>query len=104
MLYYPNNPDKAYVKRVMAKEGDLVRIVAGKVYRNDALMDDSFVPAAYRSHDDWGPEVVPEGYYFVMGDNRNSSSDSRQWGFVPKRYIIGRVQVRWWPMPQAHLF
>jgi signal peptidase I len=104
MLYYPNNPNKTLVKRVVAKEGDTLRIVAGKVYRNDVLMDDSFVAPEYRSHDDWGPEVVPEGYYFVMGDNRNSSFDSRYWRFVPKRYIVGRVQLRWWPMPHAHLF
>ena len=104
MLYYPNKPEQAFVKRVIAKEGDSVRIVAGKVYRNDILMDDSFLPSEYRSHDDWGPEVVPEGYYFVMGDNRNNSFDSRHWRFVPKRYIIGRVQLRWWPMPHTRLF
>ena len=104
MLYYPNNPEKTFVKRVIAAEGDTVRIVAGKVYRNDVLMDDSFVPDEYRSHDDWGPEVVPEGYYFVLGDNRNRSSDSRHWRFVPKRYIVGRVQLRWWPMPHTRLF
>jgi signal peptidase I len=104
MLYYPNKPEKAFVKRVIAKEGDRVRIVGGKVYRNNVLMDDSFVPSVYLSHDDWGPEVVPEGYYFVMGDNRNHSSDSRHWRFVPKRYIIGKVQMRWWPMPQSRLF
>jgi signal peptidase I len=104
MLYYPIKPEQAFVKRVVAKEGDILRIVAGRVYRNDVLMDDSFVPPEYRSHDDWGPEVVPEGYYFVMGDNRNSSSDSRHWRFVPKRYIIGKVQLRWWPVPHAHVF
>jgi signal peptidase I len=104
MLYYPNNPSKSFVKRVIAAEGDQVRVVDGKVYRNDVLMDDSFVPPDYRSHDDWGPQVIPEGYYFVMGDHRNNSSDSRHWGFVPKKYIIGRVQLRWWPLPTARLF
>src|SRR5688572_20341162 len=104
MLYYPNKPDKSFVKRVIAQEGDQVRIVAGKVYRNEVLMDDAFVPPEYRSHDDWGPEVIPEGYYFVMGDHRNNSSDSRHWGYVPKKYIIGKVQVRWWPVPHARVF
>ena len=104
MLYYPNRPEKSFVKRVIAQEGDQLRIVAGKVYRNEVLMDDSFVPPEYRSHDDWGPEVIPEGYYFVMGDHRNSSSDSRHWRFVPKKYIVGKVQFRWWPVPEARIF
>jgi signal peptidase I len=104
MLYYPSNPDKSFVKRVIAAEHDQVRIVDGKVYRNDILMDDSFVPPEYRSHEDWGPEVVPEGYYFVMGDHRNNSSDSRHWKWVPKKYIIGKVQIRWWPLPEATIF
>jgi signal peptidase I len=104
MLYYPNNPDKSFVKRVIAAEGQRVRIVEGKVYVNEVPVDDSFVPEQYKSHDDWGPEVVPDGYYFVMGDHRNNSSDSRHWGFVPKKYIIGRVQLRWWPVPNARTF
>ena len=104
MLYYPLNPNKSFVKRVIAEEGDQVRVVDGRVYRNDVPMDDTFVPSEYRSHDDWGPQVVPEGYYFVMGDHRNNSSDSRHWGFVPKKYIIGKVQLRWWPVPTATIF
>jgi signal peptidase I len=104
MLYYPLNPEKSFVKRVIAEEGDQVRVVDGRVSRNDVPMDDTFVPTEYRSHDDWGPQVVPEGYYFVMGDHRNNSSDSRHWGFVPKKYIIGKVQLRWWPLPHARLF
>ena len=104
MLYYPLNPDKSFVKRVIAEEGDTVRIVDGKVYRNDILLDDSFIAPDFRSHDDWGPQVIPEGYYFVMGDHRNNSSDSRHWGFVPKKYIIGKVQLRWWPLGHARLF
>ena len=104
MLYYPLDPDKSYVKRVIAEEGDSVRVVDGRVYVNDVPMRDDFVSAEYRSHDDWGPQVIPEGYYFVMGDHRNGSSDSRHWGFVPKKYIIGKVQIRWWPVPHARVF
>src|SRR4051794_2849402 len=104
MLYYPNDPSKSFVKRVIAEEGDQLRIVDGKVFRNDVQLDDSFVPPEYRSHDDWGPEVIPEGYYFVMGDHRNNSSDSRHWRFVPKKYIIGKVQLRWWPLRHARMF
>jgi signal peptidase I len=104
MLYYPLKPEKSFVKRIIAEEGDQVRIVDGRVFRNDVPLDDSFVPQDFRSHDDWGPQVIPEGYYFVMGDHRNNSSDSRHWGFVPKKYIIGKVQLRWWPMGHATVF
>jgi signal peptidase I len=104
MLYYPLNPDKSFVKRVIAEEGDTVRIVDGRVYVNDIPLKDDYVEADYRSHDDWGPQVIPEGYDFVMGDHRNNSSDSRHWGMVPKKYIIGKVQIRWWPVPTARLF
>ena len=104
MLYYPLNPDKSFVKRVIAEEGDQVRIVDGRVYVNDVPLPDDYVAEEYKSHDDWGPQVIPEGYYFVMGDHRNNSSDSRHWGMVPKKYIIGKVQIRWWPVPQARVF
>jgi signal peptidase I len=104
MLYYPLNPEKSFVKRVIAEQGDQIRIVDGRVYRNDVPINDEYVPAEYRSHDDWGPEVVPEGYYFVMGDHRNNSSDSRHWKYVPKKYIIGKVLLRWWPLPEARIF
>jgi signal peptidase I len=104
MLYYPLNPEKSFVKRVIAEEGDQIRIVNGRVYRNDVPINDDYVPPEFRSHDDYGPEVVPQGYYFVMGDHRNNSSDSRHWKFVPKKYIIGKVQLRWWPIPAARIF
>lgn len=104
MLYYPLDPDKMFVKRVIAEEGDQVRIVDGRVYVNDVPMPSEYVPVEYQSHDDWGPQVIPQGHYFVMGDHRNNSQDSRHFGFVPKRYIVGKVQVRWWPVPQARTF
>jgi signal peptidase I len=104
MLYYPLNPDKSFVKRVIGGEGDTVRIVDGRVYVNDVPLLDDYVPPEYRDHQDYGPQVVREGYYFVMGDHRNNSSDSRHWGEVPKKYIIGKVQLRWWPVPSARVF
>jgi signal peptidase I len=104
MLYYPLDPNKSFVKRVIAEEGDVVRIVDGKVYVNDTPMRDEFVPPEFKSHDDYGPTVVSDGYYFVMGDHRNNSSDSRHWGMVPKKYIIGKVQVRWWPISTSRIF
>ena len=104
MLYYPLNPDKMFVKRVIAKEGDTVRIVDGRVYVNDIPLHDDYVPEEFRSHDDWGPQIVQQGYYFVMGDHRNNSSDSRHWGPVPKKYIVGKVKVRWWPLQDAKIF
>jgi len=104
MLYYPLNPDKMFVKRVIASEGDVVRIVDGRVYVNDIPLHDDYVAEEFRSHDDWGPTVIQQGYYFVMGDHRNNSSDSRHWGQVPKKYIVGKVKVRWWPLQDARIF
>jgi signal peptidase I len=104
MLYYPVDPSKSFVKRVIAEEGDDVRIVGGHVYVNNVPVVDDFIPLEYRSHEDFGPLRIPNGYYFVMGDHRNNSSDSRDWGMVPKKYITGRVQLRWWPIPHARVF
>ena len=104
MLLYPEDPDKSFVKRVIGEPGDTIRSVNGQVYRNDVPLPDDFIPEEYRMYDNWGPEIVPNGRYFVMGDHRNNSSDSRTWSFVPQKYIIGKVQVRWWPIDQARLF
>lgn len=104
MLYYPKDPGKSFVKRVIAEPLDTIRIVDGQVYVNEVLVEDDFIPEEYRMNDNLPPDLVPEGYYFVMGDHRNNSSDSRHWGLVPKKYIIGRVQLRWWPVPTARVF
>ena len=94
MLRYPINPDKFFVKRIIAEEGDTLRIMDGRVIVNDVPRADSEVAPDGRSHDDWGPQMVPEGYCFVMGDRRNNSSDSRHWGMVPRKYVLGRVSFR----------
>jgi signal peptidase I len=104
MLYYPEEPEKSFVKRVMAKEGDTIRSEYGHVFVNEIPISDDFIPEEYKSDDSWGPYVVKKGYYFVMGDHRNNSSDSRIWGEVPKKYIIGKVQIRWWPLDHATIF
>jgi len=104
MLYYPRDPDKSFVKRVIAQEGDTVRIEDGRVYVNEVMLSDEYVPPDFRSHENHGPEVIQEAHYFVMGDHRNNSSDSRHWGPVPEKYIIGKVHLRWWPLTSATIF
>ena len=105
MLYYPLNPDKSFVKRVIAEEGDTVRIVDGRVYVNDIPLQGRLRRRpSTAATTTGGRRSIPEGYYFVMGDHRNNSSDSRHWGMVPKKYIIGKVQLRWWPVPTARVF
>jgi len=105
MLYYPLDPDKSFVKRVVAEPGDTIKSINGRVYRNDVPLRDDFIPEEYKSlNDTWGPRTVPQGQYFVMGDHRNNSSDSRTWDWVPEKYIIGKVELRWWPVNHARFF
>ena len=103
MHYFPGDPDKSFVKRIIAEAGDTVRIEDGKVYVNEVPFPDA-IPPEFRSREDYGPEVVQDAYYFVMGDHRSNSSDSRTWGQVPKKYVVGKVQLRWWPLTAATLF
>jgi len=103
-LYDPRNPSRTFVKRVIATEGDVVEIVDGRVYVNDVLLRDDYVVSKYRDHESWGPQIIQRGYDFVMGDHRTVSSDSREWGPVPKRYIFGKVMLRWWPLLDLRTF
>ena len=104
MLLHPNNPDLSLVKRVVAAPGDSVALRQGVVVRNGVAANEDFIPPDHRSFEDQPAIVVPEGFYFVLGDHRNNSSDSRAFGPVPKKYILGRIQVRWWPFADARSF
>jgi signal peptidase I len=99
MLRYPVDPSKSFVKRVVAVGGDVVRIEDGRVFVNDVAADEPYVAPAARSHESSAALTIPAGSYYVLGDRRNNSSDSRHWGLVPEANIVGRVAWRWWPSP-----
>ena len=97
---YPDDPSQLFVKRVIGLPGETVNIVDGKVYINDSEepLDDSFCPETPEGS--FGPYTVPEGCYFMLGDNRNHSMDSRYWQnpFVEEDAIEAEVAVRYWPL------
>jgi signal peptidase I len=90
----PMDRTKTVVKRVIGKPGDTVQIVDGFVSVNGVPLKDDYVPREFRSHDDWGPSVIPEDSFFVLGDHRNNSADSRHWGVVRTQDIRGKIIAR----------
>lgn len=93
---YPPEPEVDYIKRVIGIPGDSVELRGGQLYVNDVHVDEPYVNEMYREHENYGPETVEAGHYFVMGDHRNRSSDSRVWGSVPRPLIKGRALLVWW--------
>jgi signal peptidase I len=92
---YPPDPTQIpYIKRVIGLPGDQVHIAGGKVYINDVQLAEPYLRVSTNQGGDW---TVPEESLFVMGDNRNGSSDSRAWGFVPLGNVIGKAEVIYWP-------
>jgi signal peptidase I len=95
---YPRDPSKSYIKRVIGAAGDRIRIDGGQVYVNGEALDEDYVPPAYADSRSYPETVVPPECYFVLGDHRSMSNDSRDFGPVNQSYIYGKAVFGYWPM------
>ena len=98
VFWYPGDPTKSYIKRVIGLPGDLVDVQQGVVSINGGVLPEEYVPDEYRDRNSMTPQRIAPGQYFVMGDHRSSSNDSRAWGSVPRRYIYGKAVFVYWPL------
>jgi signal peptidase I len=95
---YPRDPSKSYIKRVIAMAGDHIRIDSGQVYVNGEALIEGYVPNEYADSRSYPDMVVPPDCYFVLGDHRSMSNDSRDFGPVNQSYIYGKAVFGYWPM------
>src|SRR5579864_9437067 len=95
---YPYDPSKSYIKRVIGMAGDRIRINSGQVYVNGEALDESYVPPEYTDSRSSPEAVVPANSYFVLGDHRSMSDDSRNFGPVNQSFIYGKAVFGYWPM------
>jgi len=95
---YPYDPSKSYIKRVIGMAGDRIRIDGGQVYVNGEALDESYVPAEYTDARTFPEAVVPANSYYVLGDHRSMSDDSRNFGPVNQSFIYGKAVFGYWPV------
>jgi signal peptidase I len=101
VFHYPRDPEKSYIKRVIAVPGDRLKIERGQVWLNGERLKESYVPAIYRDTRSTPELVVPAGEYWMMGDHRSISSDSREFGPVERKLIYGKAIFVYWPTRDA---
>ena len=97
VFWYPLDRSKSFIKRVVGLPGETVEIRAGNVFVNGRELPDQYVPSGYLDGSNYPARRIPPGEYFVMGDHRDSSNDSRVFGSVPRPYIYGKAVFAYWP-------
>jgi signal peptidase I len=97
VFWFPQDQTKSYIKRVIGTPGDTVEVTDGTVIINGQPIDETYVPDEYRDRVSMPRRRVPDDQYFVLGDHRISSNDSRSWGMVPRRCIYGKAVFVYWP-------
>ena len=101
VFWFPRDTTKSYIKRVIGLPGDTVEIDDGQVFVNGKALDEAYVPADYRDHISREPLKVPPNEYYVLGDHRIFSNDSRMWGTVPRNDIYGKAVFVYWPLDKV---
>ena len=103
VFLYPRDQRKSFIKRVIGLPGDRIRIYRGRIFRNGEAVPEPYVPEEYADNRSYPETVVPANSYFVLGDHRNSSNDSREFGPIQRDYIYGKAVFGYWPMDKLGL-